>query len=55
MARATKGFFRNAMDALVEARTRQANAYVSSALRNLDEETLRAHGYSREDLKRLGR
>jgi hypothetical protein len=51
MANAGKrGFFRSAMDALVEARTRQADRYVNGALLMLDDETLRAHGYNREDL-----
>ncbi|MET0170687.1 MAG: hypothetical protein ABW191_09955 [Aliihoeflea sp.] len=51
MANAAKGgFFRNAMNALVEARTRQADRYVNGALLMLDDETLRAHGYKREDL-----
>lgn len=51
---ARRGFFRNAMDALVEARTRQADRYVSGALLMLDDETLRAHGYNRDELKRRG-
>lgn len=53
MANAAKrGFFRNAMDALIEARTRQATRYVNSALLMLDDETLRVHGYRREDLRK---
>lgn len=55
MAQAAKGFFRNAMDALIEARTRQANAYVNNALRALDDKTLKAYGYSRKDLQKNGR
>lgn len=56
MATTTKGggFFRNAMDALVQARTRQATRYVNGALLMLDDETLKAHGYSREELRRRG-
>lgn len=55
MAQATKGFFRNAMDALVEARSRQAQAYVNNALRGLDDKTLQSYGYTRKDLQKLGR
>jgi hypothetical protein len=49
-----RGFFRNAVDALVAAREKQANRYVNGALLMLDDETLKAHGYSREELKRRG-
>jgi hypothetical protein len=55
MAQAARGFFRSAVDALVEARTRQANAYVRQALRGLDEQTLKSYGYSRRELEKLGR
>ena len=48
----TKGFFRATMDAMVEARTRQAANYVNGTLLMLDDETLRAHGNDRETLKR---
>jgi len=41
---AERGFFRGAMDALVEARARQANRYVQNALRILDGETVRRGG-----------
>lgn len=47
-----RGFFRSAMDALVEARARQATRYVNGALLMLDDETLKAHGYTREQLRR---
>ena len=49
---ARRGFLRNAVDALVAAREKQAKRYVNSALLMLDDETLRAHGYDREELKR---
>jgi hypothetical protein len=49
-----RGFFRSAMDALVDARTRQASRYVNGALLMLDDETLKAHGYTREQLRRNG-
>jgi hypothetical protein len=49
---AGRGFFRNAVSALVEARERQVSRYVNSALLMLDDETLKSHGYSREELKR---
>lgn len=46
------GFFRNALDALVEARSRQVSRYVNGALLMLDDETLKSNGYSREELKK---
>jgi hypothetical protein len=46
------GFFRNALNTLVAARQRQADRYVSGALLALDDETLKAHGYKREELTR---
>jgi len=51
----TRGFFRNAFDTLIEARTRQANQYVAGALLALDDKTLAAHGYSRETLRKTAR
>jgi hypothetical protein len=45
-------FFRNAFEAVVAARSAQADRYVSSALLRFDDETLRSHGYRREDLER---
>lgn len=47
-----RGFFRNAVDALIEARTRQADRYVKGALLRLDDATLAANGYSREELQK---
>ena len=46
------GFFRNALDALVEARSRQVSRYVNGALLTLDDETLKSHGYTRDELKK---
>ena len=40
------------MDALIASRQREANRYVSSVLLSLDEDTLRAHGYSRSELRK---
>ncbi|RCS25454.1 hypothetical protein DUT91_01215 [Phyllobacterium salinisoli] len=51
---AKRGFFRAAMDNLVAARSRQAARYVNGALLSMDDETLKANGYSREGLKRGG-
>lgn len=48
------GFFRGAMDALVAARQKQVNRYVNGALLMLDDETLKANGYNRDELKRSG-
>lgn len=47
-----RGFFRNALDTLIAARERQASHYVNGALLMLDDETLRQHGYNREELRR---
>ena len=55
MAQGSKsGFFRSAFDSLVEARSRQVSRYVNGALLLLDDETLKAHGYDREELRRRG-
>jgi hypothetical protein len=48
------GFFRTAVDALVEARQRQVSRYVNGALLMLDDETLKSHGYDRAELKKRG-
>ncbi len=48
------GFFRNAVGALVDARQRQVNRYVNGALLMLDDETLKSHGYDRNELKKQG-
>ena len=50
-----RGFFRNALDNLIEARSRQAASYVNGALLMLDDETLAANGYNRADLARNAR
>jgi len=47
-----RGFFRNAVDALIAAREKQADAYVSRALLGLDDRTLKAYGYDRAELLR---
>lgn len=47
-----RGFFRNTLDAIIEARSRQVAGYVNSSLLMLDDETLKQHGYDRETLKR---
>lgn len=46
-----KSFMSSAYDAMVNARTRQASAYVNGALLMLDDETLKAHGYNRKELE----
>jgi hypothetical protein len=53
-SKAGRGFFRSAMDAIVEARTRQADRYVNSALLMLDDATLRAHGHNPDELRKRG-
>lgn len=52
MATRKTGFFRNALNAVVAARARQANSYVNGALLMLDDETLEAQGYSRSELRK---
>jgi len=47
-------FFRNAFNRMVEARERQVARYVNGALLNLDDETLKGLGTSREELRRKG-
>ncbi|MBI1619128.1 hypothetical protein [Aquamicrobium zhengzhouense] len=49
---AQNGFFRNAMNAMVASRERQARRYVANALLLLDDETLKAAGHNRADLER---
>jgi hypothetical protein len=52
---ARRGFFRSAMNALIEARQREASRYVSGVLLGFDDNTLKAHGYDREELKKTAR
>jgi hypothetical protein len=47
-------FFRSAFNRVVEARERQVARYVNGALLNLDDETLKGLGTSREELRRNG-
>ena len=44
--------FRNAFDRMIAARERQARLYVNGALLNLDDETLRRAGLTRDEVKR---
>ena len=55
MATSTRGFFRNAFDALISARLRDAARYVNGALLSYDDETLKALGHNREDLQKRSR
>lgn len=52
MATRIKGFFAGAFDAFIAAREHQAERYVNGALLMLDDATLKAHGYSRDELKK---
>ncbi|WP_274628358.1 hypothetical protein [Arvimicrobium flavum] len=45
-------FFRNALNAFIAVRERQAAAYVNGVLLSLDDETLAQHGYVRSELAR---
>jgi hypothetical protein len=49
---AGRGFFRNAFDALIEARSKQVQRHVNAALLMLDDEQLAARGYDRDALRR---
>ncbi len=46
------GFFRSTLNAFIAARERQASQYVNGALLMLDDETLKAAGYNRADLRK---
>ncbi|MCQ2003776.1 hypothetical protein [Rhizobium sp. NRK18] len=50
----SNSFFRAAYNNLVSARERQVRRYVNGALLNLDDESLKAMGTSREELRRKG-
>lgn len=47
-----RGFFRNAVDAVMAAREKQASRYVASALLMFDDETLKSRGFNRTELER---
>ncbi len=46
--------FRRVLNAMVEARMREAQRQVNTYLLELDDQTLAAHGYSRSELKKTG-
>lgn len=46
-----KTFFQNAFNRVVEARERQVSRYVQGALVNLDEQSLKALGTSRNEMR----
>ena len=50
--RARTDFSAAAFDAFIAARQRQADRYVNNVLLSLDDETLKAHGYSRAELRK---
>ncbi|MBA3446103.1 MAG: hypothetical protein H0T56_00565 [Pseudaminobacter sp.] len=52
MTTRTSGFFKKVLDAFVASGERRASRYVNGALLALDDETLRAHGYSRAELSK---
>lgn len=49
---AGRGFFRNALDAMMAARERQASRYVASMLLKYDDEILQASGFRRAELEK---
>jgi hypothetical protein len=52
MASRIKGLFTGAYNSFIAAREKQAERYVNGALLMLDDATLAAHGYSRDELKK---
>ncbi len=52
MTTSKNGFFRSAFNAFIATRERQADRYVNNVLLSLDDETLKAHGYSRAELRK---
>jgi hypothetical protein len=50
--RAKSGFFKSAFNAFVASRQRQADRYVAGALLGLDDKSLKASGYTREELSK---
>lgn len=48
----SKSFFRSAFERIAAAREMEARRYVGGALLSLDDETLNALGYTREELRR---
>jgi len=52
--RAGSNFMRRAFDRMIEARSAQARRYVNGYLLSLDDATLAAHGYDRDQLEREG-
>lgn len=52
--RTGNGFVRRAFDRMIEARSQQARRYVNGYLLSLDDATLAAHGYDRDQLEREG-
>jgi hypothetical protein len=55
MSNKMNGFFRRGFDRFVEARTREASRYVNAGLLMLDDDTLKARGYDRNELKKTAR
>ena len=51
----SRSFIRNAFDRVAAAREKQARRYVDNYLLTLDDETLKALGHSRAELKKSGR
>ena len=47
-----RGFLRRSLEALIAAREREADRYVSRVLLSFDDATLRLNGYDRKDLER---
>ena len=54
MIKEEKMGFKTTFDRMVAARERQARRYVNGALLNLDDETLRMAGMTRDSIKKQG-
>lgn len=50
----SRNFFHRALDRVIDARQRQVRRYVNNALLQLDDETLKGLGRTREEIKREG-
>ena len=54
VSKMANSIFRTAFERVVAARERQASRYVNNVLLNLDDQTLKSMGTSREELRRKG-
>lgn len=53
MSHRKEGLFARGFKRLIEARARDADRYVASQLLLMDDETLKARGYNRDQLRKI--